>query len=172
MLLPGVVAAAVPSGGPMTITGEQTVLPVDLADGAADDFARAFTLENGPIDASLTQYTVLAYNDGDDEGDPPIPLNPNPPTFIEPYTVGDGTNNWYDIGTGTLPTTTITFDSFGQENGPSNTTYTGAYPWEGNGTQQSSTSNNIWYYVQVQVFTAGSAETSTANCYAKETGAG
>ena len=159
MLLPGIVAAGLASA-PLEIIGEQTVLPVDFDN--SDAFSRAFTLNNGPIDASLTVYTVIAYNDTD---------STNPDSFPVAYT-GTGINDWYDIGVGPFSGTNVRFDLAGSENGPdTDGTYIGAGPWNGTTDQESASSNGFWYYIQVQVFNVGATQNSTADCYCKATAA-
>ena len=122
-----------------------------------DVFSDLFTITNGPIDTSLTQFNVIAYNS--DTGNTP----PSLPADL--YTVGDGTGDWYDIGTGPNSGAGIEFDPFGNENGASDNTYTGAIPWTSTNGARDTLSQSNWFYVQVTVFTAGSAQSSSAFCY-------
>jgi hypothetical protein len=139
----------------------QFALPVVLyEEGIDDDFQRAFTLTGGTIDDTLTEYEVIAYNDTDTADGA---LDELPAPFI----VGDGTDGWYDIGTGPFTSTNIDFDVAGNYNGPSVGTYTGVGPWTGVTVSDSATSNGHWYYVKVTIWLAGQVEGSINYCYAQ-----
>ena len=140
------------------------ILPVEVGPNPPDtNFSRAFTVLGGPVDPALTVFTTISYN--------PVDSTPMD-SFPVAYTVGDGTNDWWDLGTGPQPVNAeIVWDWIARENGPVSGTnpYTGGGPWLATPTVEQNPFSLYWYYVQVQVFNVGATSNFTSFAYARET---
>ena len=131
--------------------------------GGFDTFADAFTLV-GTIDPLLTEFTVLGYQSNSGINPPSIP-----PAYPDP--------GWLALGTGPFAASAgITFDLFGNENGPNNQPpdgpYIGQNPWIDFGPfgYSESSFSGLWYAVQVTVYSVGGATSATEIAYIKFAG--